>query len=264
MPKKHENKSHILNDNDIGKLFALKPKAKRSLWHFLWYVLIFIAIFIVVFVVANFSSLTKQFDFWYQDNYGANTIDPKLISLEASLQNEDYTESFIETNKPVFEDNKIYIPEVYIDAPIIWNVNNIENETDNKLEEGTIHLAGTALPGQQGNVFVTGHSSNYIWSPGSYKDVFSLLDKLVIGDFAYVNYQNKTFIYQIEEIKVVKPTDLTVLNQEGEGRLTLVTCTPVGTSINRLVLVAKQIYPSKDINTESLNSGDLNSLPPIR
>lgn len=264
MTTKHENKFHILNDDDIGKLFALKPKARRTLWHFLWYLLIFIAIFITVFVVANFPSLMKQMNFWYEDNYGTSKIDPKLISLETSLQNEDFTETFVETNKPVFEDNRIYIPEVGIDAPIVWNVNNVESETDQKLEEGSIHLAGTALPGQQGNVFVTGHSSNYIWAPGSFKDVFSLLDKLVVGDFAYVGYQGKTFIYQIEEIKVVKPTDLSVLNQGGKSRLTLMTCTPVGTSINRLILTAKQVYPSIDGNVESSNTGNLNTLPPIR
>ena len=75
--KKHENKFHILNDDDVGKLFALKPKTKRTLWHFVWYVLIFIAIFTIVFVIANFSSLTKQMNYWYEDNYGTNKIDPK-------------------------------------------------------------------------------------------------------------------------------------------------------------------------------------------
>ena len=264
MPQKHENKFHVLNDDDVGKLFAMKVKTKRSFWHILWYVLIFIVIFIIVFVVANISSLTKQLNFWYEDNYGSSKIDPKLVSLESSLQSQEYTETYVENNKPTFDDNKIYIPEISIDAPIIWNVRNVSEETDQKLEEGTVHLAGTALPGEQGNVFVTGHSSNYIWAPGSFKDVFSLLDKLVVGDFAYLNYQGNTFIYQIEEIKTVKPTDLSVLSQEGQSRLTLMTCTPVGTTLNRLIIVAKQVYPSTEANVESSNKTDLDSLPPIR
>jgi hypothetical protein len=43
--------------------------------------------------------------------------------------------------------------------------------------------------------------------------------------------------------KVVAPTDLSVLNQGSDNNLTLITCTPVGTSAKRLIIVARQISP---------------------
>ena len=261
--KKHENKFHVLNQDFIDQAFTSK-KVRRSFWHFVLYALVFILIFALVFVIANFSSLSKQFSYWYEDNYKSNKIDTKLISLEASLNNETATEEFVNSNAPTFNDNHIYIPEIDVNDPIIWNVQNVENETTARLEDGTIHLAGTALPGQNGNVFVTGHSSNYIWSPGSFKDVFSLLNRLVIGDFVYLKYQNKIYAYKIGEIKVVDPTDLSVLNQAGESRLTLMTCTPVGTTLNRLILVADQVFPNSDSISEDQNISDFNSLPPIK
>ncbi len=73
--------------------------------------------------------------------------------------------------------------------------------------------------------------------------MFVLLDKLVAGDTFTVNYNSKQYVYEVTGSKVVPPTDLSVLNQTDEPTMTLITCTPPGTSWQRLVVTAKQIGP---------------------
>ena len=103
-------------------------------------------------------------------------------------------------------------------------------------------LSGTAIPGQFGNVFITGHSSYYPWDSGKFKDVFALLHDLDVGDEFTVFWNQDAYHYRINERKVVTPQETEVLHQPTDKRIaTLMTCTPVGTAKNRLVLVAEQI-----------------------
>jgi len=146
-------------------------------------------------------------------------------------------------------DNRIVIPKIGQNIPIrdISPTNLLEEKWDKlekdiqeALKSGAVHYPGTAIPGQRGNVFITGHSSYYLWDPGKYKDVFALLHNMEIGDEVFVVYNQQKFRYVVEEKKVIKPNEVDVLKQTADKRLTLMTCTPIGTALNRLIIVAKQ------------------------
>ena len=107
-----------------------------------------------------------------------------------------------------------------------------------------MHYPDTAVPGKQGNVVIFGHSSGQWWAPGNYKFIFTLLDKLQPQDKIVIDYQGVRYIYRVYAYKIVEPTDLSVLNQSSDNSLTLITCTPVGTSAKRLIIMAKQIVPN--------------------
>src|SRR6185437_11506988 len=115
---------------------------------------------------------------------------------------------------------------------------------------GVVHYPNTAVPGQEGNVVIFGHSSGVWWEPGSYKFVFTLLDKVQAGDKVFIDYQGTRYIYRITGTQVVSPDNLSVLNQGTGHDLTLITCTPVGTSTNRLIVHAVQYVP-KPVNNPS-------------
>lgn len=83
---------------------------------------------------------------------------------------------------------------------------------------------------------ITGHSSYYAWDPGRFKDVFALLHQVKQDDKVVVYFNQQKFIYQIDSIKIVSPDQVDVLAATDSERLTLITCTPIGTNINRLVL----------------------------
>lgn len=109
------------------------------------------------------------------------------------------------------------------------------------LKKSLIQYPQTALPGQLGNAVVFGHSVlPQFFNPKSYLTIFSTLHRLKQGDEIFVDFDNIHYKYLVEEMYEVKPTDLSVLEQRFDGRyLTLITCTPPGTYIRRLVIKAR-------------------------
>ncbi len=138
----------------------------------------------------------------------------------------------------------VIVPKISVNAPIQFPPTLDESQIQLSLRDGVAHYAGTALPGQQGNVVLFGHSSNDWWEPGNYKFVFALLDRLAAGDTVQINYESRKYVYQVTNSVVVAPTDFSVIQATPEPTLTLITCTPPGTSWKRLVVHAKQIEPA--------------------
>src|SRR6185295_4994485 len=71
---------------------------------------------------------------------------------------------------------RLEIPSLKINVPIIWSKDT--NSFDKDLQSGVVHYPGTALPGQIGTTYISGHSSNYVWAKGSYNHVFTHLGDL--------------------------------------------------------------------------------------
>ncbi len=142
------------------------------------------------------------------------------------------------------------IPKINVNAPIVFAQSNVESKFQHDLESGVVHYANTAQPGEVGNSVIFGHSSNDWWEPGNYKFVFVLLDKLVVGDTFTINYHSTQYVYQVTETKTVEPNDLSVTNQTGDPEITLITCTPPGTSWKRFIVRAKQISPVPSANAQ--------------
>jgi LPXTG-site transpeptidase (sortase) family protein len=140
-------------------------------------------------------------------------------------------------------ENTITIPKINVHAPVEYEPSIQEANIQKALQSGVVHYGNTALPGQVGNAAIFGHSSNDWWEPGDYKFVFVLLDKLAPGDRFTIDYQSKRYTYEVTGSKVVEPTDLSVLNPTPTPTVTLITCTPPGTSLRRLVVTAKQVDP---------------------
>lgn len=149
------------------------------------------------------------------------------------------------------DDNRIVIPRIEENIPIVevadekviysQRLQDIEDSIQEALRDGVVRYPGTARPGEQGNVFITGHSSFYLTSPGEYKDVFALLHKVQLDDEIVIYYNQRRFKYKVTEIKTVKPNQVEILKQTNDYRLTLMTCTPIGTNLKRLVVTAIQI-----------------------
>ena len=150
-------------------------------------------------------------------------------------------------------ENRLLIPSLGLNVPIVIPPNDallaedwerLEHDIQAALEQGTVHYPGTARPGQAGNFFVTGHSSYYPWAQGKYKSVFARLPTLKVGDEFWIYYGGDRHRYAIQEKKEVKPTEVTVLDQPLDRRIaTLMTCVPVGTTLRRLVLTARELDP---------------------
>ena len=167
--------------------------------------------------------------------------------------NDASQEKVIEENKDggkVMYDvpNKIVIPKINVDAPIIEAISFEEKDIINALESGVAHYPNTAIPGEVGNVFLTGHSSNYSWAKGSFNYAFSILNKLVAGDRIYIYYDKYLYIYDVFEVIIVSPKDTSVLNQSTDSIISLMTCDPPGTTWKRRIVKARQVEPNPQDN----------------
>jgi LPXTG-site transpeptidase (sortase) family protein len=145
---------------------------------------------------------------------------------------------------------EIVIPKINVQIPVIYDVNTIDEAAVEKgLERGVVHYADTAMPGQDGNLVIFGHSSNNIFNPGKYKFAFVLLSHLDNGDTFYIQKDGKRYTYQVYKKQIVKPSDVSVLAASDKpATATLITCDPPGTSTNRLVVVGEQIDPATTDN----------------
>jgi sortase A len=142
-----------------------------------------------------------------------------------------------------------------VDVPIIWDaVASDENSLNAAMDKGVawFNIKGAnAKPGEMGNFVLSGHSSNDWLDQGDYKFIFARLEQLSVGDAIYVNYESVRYTYTVSRTQVVKPTDVSAL-QVGTTKpeITLVTCTPLGTALNRLLVFGDQISPDPSGATE--------------
>jgi LPXTG-site transpeptidase (sortase) family protein len=144
----------------------------------------------------------------------------------------------------------IYIPNISVSAPLVTDTRSYDPPTVQlALRRGPVEYGASADPGQVGNVVIIGHSSGVLWEPGNYKFVFTLLNKLVKNDRILIDFKGKRYIYRVDSSTVVPPTDISVLQPTTKPQLTLITCTPVGTSTNRLVVTAHQVSPNPATDT---------------
>ena len=163
---------------------------------------------------------------------------------------------------------KIIIPKINVDAPVVYDVPSIdEHVVQDKLKSGVVHYpipGASSLPGQKGNTVVLGHSSNDVFDDGAYKFVFVQLDKLEVGDTFYLNYNGTRYTYSVTEKKVILPTEVSSLVIATDKPIaTLVTCTPVGTALKRLVVMAEQISPDPAVATQAAATDTTKPASPI-
>jgi len=117
-------------------------------------------------------------------------------------------------------DVTLSIPKLGISIPVVgipyddnsWNTDWLSNQAG--------WLNGTAFPGWQGNAVLAAH--NYL-ADGT-AGPFIGLERLQWGDIIEVTAFGSTSVYEVRDVKKVKPDDLSVLSHQDEPWLTLVTC----------------------------------------
>lgn len=164
-------------------------------------------------------------------------VQAKEQVLGVSVENRDNFPAFISTAKvPDRSYNKFYlsVPRLKISSAVYVDSND--------LSIGLAHLPGAPLPGEKGNVFISGHSSlRPSFSIG--KALFSNLTDLKKGDRIIVDTPGSKFVYEVIGFKVVDPSDLSVIvPPEPMGRyISLMTCVPPGLNLKRLVVLGKMM-----------------------
>lgn len=165
------------------------------------------------------------------------------ISFNVS-QNKGTVEAINKSNFDLNKPGIMSIPKLNLRVPLIWSRDPADFEKD--LSKGVVHYPGTSLPGEIGTIYVSGHSSDYIWKKDEYAQVFAKLNFLRAGDDVFVDVYGLdgkvyNFRYQVTGNAVYKPDDQAQFVDMSTYKLNLSTCWPIGTSKDRLVVSAIQV-----------------------
>ena len=137
----------------------------------------------------------------------------------------------IEQTKVIYEDHiigVISIPKIAVRLPIF------DQTTEAFLAKGATYLEGTSFPigGESTHSVITGHRGL------TEAKLFTDLPDLVKGDHFYIELgEAEIHAYQVDDIKVVEPTDVSSLQiEKGKDYITLLTCTPYMINSHRLLV----------------------------
>ncbi len=168
---------------------------------------------------------------------------------------------------PTEEDRQLYNDELnfntagnmgYIDIPKINAKLSIFHGTDEDILQTSVgHLEGTSLPigGASTHSALSGHRG----LPSA--KLFSDLDKLVIGDTFTIHVLNETYTYEVDQIRVVLPNNVSDIEiVEGMDYSTLITCTPYGINSHRLLVRGHRI---KNVDGDARVIADAIQIQPI-
>ena len=121
----------------------------------------------------------------------------------------------------------VEIPEIDVTLPIYHGT------SEEVLQTAIGHIEGSSLPvgGESTHCVISGHRG----LPSA--RLFTDLDQITEGDIFQLHVLDETLTYEVDQISVVEPDDVSLLAiEEGEDLCTLVTCTPYGVNSHRLLV----------------------------
>lgn len=135
--------------------------------------------------------------------------------------------------KPQVNDNRIVIPKIGV------NIEYDDNEASLDTGAWWRHSErGNPLDG--GNFIISAHRFT-LWSTIAKtieKSPFYNIDKLAIDDQIIIDYSGKRYLYTIDKIFDVKPSQTEIEAPSDRPKLTLYTCTLGGAADGRVVMTA--------------------------
>lgn len=137
--------------------------------------------------------------------------------------------STVEVSSDLAAEDHLIIPSIGVNGEVIIS------KDQSALDRGFWHIPGSALPGTPGNIVISSH--RWLHVP-PHPVTFYRIDEVKIGDPIYYNYAGKRYTYKVTEMKIVEPTEVSILSQE-EDKLTLFTCHPLFSTAQRYVVIAK-------------------------
>lgn len=129
--------------------------------------------------------------------------------------------------------NRVIIAKIGVSAPIIDS-----SDGNYALSKGAWRIPKSSTPDKAGNTVITGHRFKYL-PPSNL--TFYLFHKLKKGDIVSIIWNKKNYYYKINEIKIIDPKDLSILEKTKKPTLTLFTCDPIYSQKNRMAVICELI-----------------------
>lgn len=146
-------------------------------------------------------------------------------------------------NSP-FAQSAAYVPRkvdsYYLSIPSLGIDNAVVSTTSYDLSKNLVQYYGPSDPTQRGTDVIYGHSTIPQWfDPHNYKAIFATLHTIKEGDSIILNVAGTNYTYKIFSVQITDPEDTNIFAQSYDNSyVTIVTCTPPGTTWKRLVVRA--------------------------
>lgn len=196
-------------------------------------ILLTFALFLVLFIGVNWNTIT---------NVATPPVKEIITSIKGSEQVPQY-----DTSKNVF-----YYPRLGIEAPLTVSANTspLDSQDWNSIKEALTKGVSVNYGGDEFSktqlAYLTGHSSDTY--PHPYSSVFAALGQAKIDDQFVVTEEGKVWNYRVISKKVVDPRNLLSFSagvigaqEVGKQHVALVTCWPLLTTLNRMVIVGERV-----------------------
>ena len=130
----------------------------------------------------------------------------------------------------------VEIPSIAVSLPIYHGVDEAV------LQIAVGHLEGTSFP--VGGIGTHSAISGHRGLPSA--KLFTNIDQLKEGDLFILYVLDEVLTYEVDQIRIVEPNDLTALEiEENKDLCTLVTCTPYGINSHRLLVRGHRVETLK-------------------
>lgn len=209
------------------------------------YVLILAGILIILYPKANE---------WYNDWQQEKLLESAELSTSESTPPPDLKSSYAEVTQLLAEESLLDAqaqpqetekpePEIQVSGKVIALIEIdkinlqlpvLEGATKANMKHAAAHMKETTPIGEIGNAAIAAHRAR---TTGR---LFNRLNEVVIGDTITVKTSDQIYNYEVYDISVVLPTDVSVLDGNNKDKiLTLITCDPLVDPTHRLIVHAK-------------------------
>lgn len=171
--------------------------------------------------IANAWALAEE----YNENLNGDPVHDPFVLGSGYVLPDNYEEVLNVNGDGVM--GYIDIPEIDVYLPIYHGT------SEEVLAKGAGHIEASSLP--IGGKFRHSVISAHRGLPSA--ELFTILDELKVGDQFYIHVLDETLAYQVDQISVIEPDDLSKLSATASADyVTLLTCTPYGVNTHRLLV----------------------------
>ncbi|WP_339171160.1 class D sortase [Paenibacillus sp. FSL H8-0282] len=211
------------------------------------YLLILAGILIMLYPTANE---------WYNDRQQEKLLETAELSTADSTPQSDLRSRYAEVTQLLAEESVLDAqaqpqpqetekpePEIEVGGKVIALIEIdkidlklpvLEGATKANMKHAAAHMKETAPLGEIGNAAIAAHRAR---TTGR---LFNRLNEVVVGDVITVKTSDQVFNYEVYDISVVDPSDVSVLDGNDKDKiLTLITCDPLVNPTHRLIVHAK-------------------------
>jgi sortase A len=199
--------------------------------------LLIVGVSLVAVYISGFvhQTISSSFALWQFDTAQAAAVQKESstpipseergvdVSLWAEKRIQAYRDSLLSHTDPPLA--VLQIAKLRIRVPVF------DGTDDLTLNRGVGRIIGTAKPGELGNIGIAGHRDGF----------FRGLKDISVGDEVDLTMTKEKDTYVVDQIEIVGPSDVHVLQARSVPSLTLVTCYPfyfVGDAPNRFIVHA--------------------------